>query len=860
MARALPYRAKCPPNIAALIEEAPYSRLFVLSDPGPTSFVLRGEASPRRFKVTIGETHSCTCHSGKELCAHVLFVLTRVFRMPAANPLVWQLSLTEREIAELMRGRVTMHTRPPPRRAAAEGGGAGEDGVERREVGEDEVCPICYDTMDPAQEITYCKSGCGNNVHTKCMKMWADNRIANGEEVTCPMCRTGWGVPDWLDSVRTRRERFDGLAVHHGVGCRGCNMVNFAGTRYKCMICNNYDLCAECFTAGSAHRQHPFVCRENIDSEWVAAERPAPNAGTAGAADGSAADGGGDAASGLRATVPVDLLTKLPTAALTEDECSGVGGDSRCGVCGDAFRPGQVARTLPCGCRYHQRCIDRRLMEQMDRCPNGAAGRGGEACLAPITAASVQVQLELTRAQAVAKARRQQQQSNRQRRRPLAAAGARGNGGALEFALGGLAITTSASGPGEPEPAQPEASEVSPTAAAATPAELQRQRAALAAERRLLAQEDEAAAPAEPQPSGPSAGRPPAEGLGALLSAQTAALERGALSLGGSAILASESPVPAAVAAEASRRNQSAAQPRLRDVRQRRRRPATVGEQADPATLMVGAAAAGDGAGSDERSSTAPMAGRAHGATAGRRRSTGRPRQPMDAGREATKRREPTGDTAGGNWQGMFVGSDTAATSGDGEAARNAAPGRRARGQGRPRARAEPAAAEGQEAQSLLDLSVGSGDGRPPPPVGRRASGRLVRGGPVGRRGSAGAARRGVGQAATAAVLAEVQAAAAEAEQEVLAEASRRQAAAAAEGRAARLAREERRRRATQRAGEERAAAAAREEERAEARRASQARIAARAASHREEQVAADRSRLAAREAAAEAAGAQAAW
>ena len=98
MARALPYRAKCPPNIAALIEEAPYSRLFVLSDPGPTSFVLRGEASPRRFKVTIGETHSCTCHSGNELCAHVLFVLTRVFRMPAANPLVWQLSLTEREI------------------------------------------------------------------------------------------------------------------------------------------------------------------------------------------------------------------------------------------------------------------------------------------------------------------------------------------------------------------------------------------------------------------------------------------------------------------------------------------------------------------------------------------------------------------------------------------------------------------------------------------------------------------------------------------------------------------------------------------------------------------------------------------
>ena len=129
MARALPYRARPPPAVAAILAETPYTRIYVLREPGPTSFVVRGDASPRkcappthtawrqfapltrcgmgpRFKVSIGEQHACSCHTNQELCEHIIFVLVRVFRMPVENPLVWQLSLTEREIAELMRGRV----------------------------------------------------------------------------------------------------------------------------------------------------------------------------------------------------------------------------------------------------------------------------------------------------------------------------------------------------------------------------------------------------------------------------------------------------------------------------------------------------------------------------------------------------------------------------------------------------------------------------------------------------------------------------------------------------------------------------------------------------------------------------------
>ena len=82
---------------------------------------------------------------------------------------------------------------------------------------------------------------------------------ADRHALRSPMCRSEWGVPDWLQQQVPYRQRFDSLAVHHGVLCSECNVTNFAGSRFKCMICSNYDLCDSCFTAGRVHRHHPFV-------------------------------------------------------------------------------------------------------------------------------------------------------------------------------------------------------------------------------------------------------------------------------------------------------------------------------------------------------------------------------------------------------------------------------------------------------------------------------------------------------------------------------------------------------------------------------------------------------------------------
>jgi hypothetical protein len=42
------------------------------------------------------------------------------------------------------------------------------------------------------EEIVFCKAACGNNVHKECFEQWAATKRAQGDEVTCPFCRTPW--------------------------------------------------------------------------------------------------------------------------------------------------------------------------------------------------------------------------------------------------------------------------------------------------------------------------------------------------------------------------------------------------------------------------------------------------------------------------------------------------------------------------------------------------------------------------------------------------------------------------------------------------------------------------------------------
>ena len=49
-----------------------------------------------------------------------------------------------------------------------------------------------------------------------------------------------------------------------GVSCDSCLKGSFRGKRYKCLICYDYDLCANCYESGATTTrhtaEHPMQC------------------------------------------------------------------------------------------------------------------------------------------------------------------------------------------------------------------------------------------------------------------------------------------------------------------------------------------------------------------------------------------------------------------------------------------------------------------------------------------------------------------------------------------------------------------------------------------------------------------------
>ena len=201
--------------------------------------------------------------------ASQLFVMLKVLRVPTSNPLIWQTSLLDAEVDQILRGRFVRARIAVP---AASEGTAGASEVEQRPVADGEVCPICQEEMGDESLLTFCRRSCGNNVHIKCMKVWAEHRTSLGENVTCPLCRKDWGPLALHELKRQSDVRRRTSDTHRGVACKGCRTLPIHGTHFRCVICRSYDLCALCFNAGT-HSHHPFVLRRLTTDTWAPAVR-----------------------------------------------------------------------------------------------------------------------------------------------------------------------------------------------------------------------------------------------------------------------------------------------------------------------------------------------------------------------------------------------------------------------------------------------------------------------------------------------------------------------------------------------------------------------------------------------------------
>ena len=130
-------------------------------------------------------------------------MLLRKFRVPRENPVTFQLGLVEREINEILQGYL-MRQSPETDQSGASSGSHDQLGPQR-EVGPEDVCPICQEELlgGKSLPLTYCKFGCGKSVHIKCMKIWAEHQKSTGEKIIrCPLCRENFGSFQVSELVR----------------------------------------------------------------------------------------------------------------------------------------------------------------------------------------------------------------------------------------------------------------------------------------------------------------------------------------------------------------------------------------------------------------------------------------------------------------------------------------------------------------------------------------------------------------------------------------------------------------------------------------------------------------------------------
>lgn len=304
--RAHPWRSKPSAEDKKLFANVHLCRLYVLKQHGPLSFTVKGDGDPAKYRVVVGERQECSCHTGLKLCKHLVFVMVKVLRLSPDNPLAWQLSLVDREIGDILSGKYIVISRVQRRAGRMRKAPASpEDNkslkASRRVLEEGEPCPICYDDMDVETEaISFCEAKCGRGIHSKCMKVWAENREQSHELITCPLCRADWGAGCMrriLNDIKEggREDQAKRLAESKTVSCEHvsrpkcsrCKAV-LVYQRYRCVVCPSHDLCVSCFrrrehrkrTKGkqAAGYKHVFLERKEAQSTKAGGVKHVPGA------------------------------------------------------------------------------------------------------------------------------------------------------------------------------------------------------------------------------------------------------------------------------------------------------------------------------------------------------------------------------------------------------------------------------------------------------------------------------------------------------------------------------------------------------------------------------------------------------
>ncbi|KAG9413222.1 hypothetical protein AC1031_016238 [Aphanomyces cochlioides] len=397
MARLAPYRMKIPDLVKERIDMTLSTTMYLVQTSGPTNYVIQEQNSNKKHRVLIGSVQSCSC-GDKEICCHILFVMIKILRVPATNPVVWQRSLIDSETNMVLTGGYCQSENGGARKTflrrkladpTAPSSQPGTNEVQARECArhalvEGEVCAICQEEMVEAQQnLTYCKRGCGNNFHIDCMKIFGESRKQSKENIICPLCRQDWG-----DSALTKLKKEADVAnrnplVHTGTTCKQCQTKPIRCQRYRCLQCKHVDLCERCFKS-NAHTKHSFVMRKAHKGTWFPALRSVRSSilspESVRALEGRELSNADydmllelDAAEKcpLQDYLMANLVgTKIPATEAKAWTPARNDGITWCTLCSQSLRIPTHIRGLPCEHTFHESCLLQHVLAQRYKCPN----------------------------------------------------------------------------------------------------------------------------------------------------------------------------------------------------------------------------------------------------------------------------------------------------------------------------------------------------------------------------------------------------------------------------------------------------------------------------------------------------------
>jgi E3 ubiquitin-protein ligase ZSWIM2 len=390
MSREISWRRKCPEIVSKRLSMVPNSQFFILQEPGPTAFILKSNDSEnqpfavKKFKVTLGSIQSCNCSTfmnKRELCIHILWVMTKIFQVPHDSEMIYQQSLIEREVQELIQRRAAKAKAKALESLAILSNSETADekpdkkGLDPRPISSTDVCPICQELLlSPSAPLTHCRLSCGNSIHIRCMKVLMDHQIGSLglQNVKCPLCRNDFGSFEGLQIEFTEilktevqnQKAIQRKARHFGCSCHHCKTTPIVGTCHNCISCPTIYLCDSCFVQGS-HQEHAFQHKLYRSGKWIPSSRNvSPILQNREITDADyemllVLDSGPV----QQGSIPLHVINSFPVSKVSKDNCS------KCKVCANPVQRGDMVRKIPCGHSFHKDCIDRWLLKQRTTCP-----------------------------------------------------------------------------------------------------------------------------------------------------------------------------------------------------------------------------------------------------------------------------------------------------------------------------------------------------------------------------------------------------------------------------------------------------------------------------------------------------------